>query len=74
MKDSNEWRTDLPPNSDMVIVAIRGIGGSITVCRGSYTEGWGKWYRAGGNTVIHPIGWAYLIKWVKPKQQVKDIK
>ena len=75
MKDPNEWHIDeLPPDSNMVIVAIRGLGGKITECLGYYTEAWGQWRKASDttDTEIHVIGWAYLLKWVKPKQQGKD--
>ena len=56
-------RVELPENSNMVMIAIRGVGSTIVECRGCYTADWGKWYRAGGKTPVHALGWHPIIKW-----------
>jgi hypothetical protein len=60
--DCNEWHYEKPEDTNMRLIAIKGVGRTLTTRRGFYEERWNKWYLAGGNTLVHPKKWAYLIK------------
>lgn len=62
MNDCNVKHYGTPPNSDMVLVCVKGIGRTKTIKRASYTEDWKKWYLANSDTECKPFWWSYLIE------------
>jgi hypothetical protein len=60
--DYGKWYTETPRDTNMRLIAIKGVGKALTVRRGFYEVQWKKWYLANGDTIVHPKKWAYLIK------------
>lgn len=57
-------RKNIPFDGDFRILFIPGLGTSMTSAKGWYDENFKRWYLTDDVTEVHPLGWAYLIKWI----------
>jgi len=55
---------NIPFDSDFRILHLKGIGRSMRQKIGWYDLQFKRWYLKDKITVVHPLGWSHLIKWV----------